>query len=102
MAADRGSDSDSDPEFELIPLTEFDRLRDALDRFCGGRVDGDDDRIQCRFGRATFSVSRTGAVEAGMPLHGFEAADVEAIGIDTADAELLVQTADARYVFRHP
>jgi hypothetical protein len=88
--------------FEVIPLTEFERLRDALDRFCAGRVEGDDDRIQCRFGGATFSVSRTGAVEAGMPLHGFEATDVEAIGIDTDDAELLVETADTRYVFRHP
>ncbi|WP_318569631.1 hypothetical protein [Salinigranum marinum] len=93
---------DSDSEFELIPLTEFDRLRDALDRFCAGGVDGDDERIRCRFGGATFSVSRTGAVEAGMPLHGFEAADVEAIGVDPAAGKLLVETAAARYVFRHP
>jgi hypothetical protein len=92
--------TDPDSEFERIPLTEFDRLRDALCRFCAGGVDGDDDQIRCRFGGATFSVDRTGAVEAGMPLHGFEAAEVEAIGI--ADAELLVETADARYVFRRP
>ncbi|WP_380676795.1 hypothetical protein [Salinigranum sp. GCM10025319] len=89
-------------DFERIPLTEWRRLRDALDRVCTGGVDESKDRLTCRFGGASFTVDRAGTVEAGMPLHGFEASGVEAVGVDSEAGELLVETADARYVFRRP
>ena len=94
---------DTDTErFERIPLTEWRRLHDALERVCRGGVDESEDRLTCRFGGASFTVDRAGTVEAGMPLHGFEASGVEAIGVDPESSELLVETADTRYVFRRP
>lgn len=93
----------TDPErFELIPLTAWDRLRDGLERFCAGGVEEEGDRLTCRRGVATFSVSRDGEIEAGMPLHGFETSGVETLGIDVDSGELLVETGETRYVFRRP
>jgi hypothetical protein len=88
----------------MIPLTAWDRLRAGIERFCAGRVEVEEegDRLTCRQGVATFSVSRAGEIEAGMPLHGFETAGVEALGIDVEKGELLVETDETRYVFRHP
>jgi hypothetical protein len=104
--------------FERVPLTEWRRLRATLAEFCSdvavertteSGTDPDDsgdseesERIICQFGRATFAVSRAGDVEAGMPLHGFTASGVEAVGVDAASGELLVETAESRYVFRRP
>jgi hypothetical protein len=92
--------------FERIPLSEWERLRDGLERFCEDGVtvdtDADGDRLTCRAGGASFVVTRAGDVEAGMPLHGFAASGVDAVGIDADRAELLVEAGDVRYVFRHP
>ena len=88
--------------FELIPLAAWDRLRDGLERFCAGSVEDEGDRLTCRRGVATFSVSRDGEIEAGMPLHGFETSGVERLGIDVDSGELLVETGETRYVFRQP
>lgn len=121
---------DDEDRFERVPLSEWRRLRTTLETFCSGGVrveraarsdagsgDGTDgdagsgdgtggagagEQLVCRFGRATFTVSRGGDVEAGMPLHGFTASDVEAIGVDADAGELLVETAESRYVFRRP
>jgi hypothetical protein len=103
-------DTDTD-RFERIPLTEWDRLHDALAAFCEGGVEvggeaetsaAADGRLTCRAGGATFTVARTGEVTAGMPLHGVEVSGVEAVGVDHTERELLVETDDTRYVFRHP
>lgn len=88
--------------FERIPLAEWDRLKDALGRFCSGDVESGDGTLTCRAGAATFTVTRDGTVEAGMPLHGFTAAGVTAVGVDVDERELLVETDGTRYVFRHP
>jgi hypothetical protein len=37
-----------------------------------------------------------------MPLHGFEASGVEALGVDPVGGRLLVETGDTRYEFRRP
>jgi hypothetical protein len=92
---------DSD-RFERVPLSEWDRLRDVLERYADGRVEVDGDRLTCRLGAATFTVDRDGTVDAGMPLHGFETHGVETLGVDAEREELLVETGDTRYVFRHP
>lgn len=92
----------TETDFERIPIAEWARLRDALERFCAGGVEADDGRLTCRCGSATFTVSRAGDVEAGMPLHGFGTSGVETVGVDTAGERLLVETDETRYVFRHP
>jgi hypothetical protein len=89
-------------EFERIPIAEWARLQEALGRFCAGGVEVDGGRLTCRCGSATFTVSRAGDVEAGMPLHGFATSGVEAVGVDATGGRLLVEAGETQYVFRHP
>jgi hypothetical protein len=91
-----------DDRYEMVRLAEWERLHDALDRFCNGRVQADAQRIACRMGSATFAVTRDGTVEAGMPLHQFDGEHVDALGFDPDGRSILVTGPDVRYVFRHP
>ena len=93
---------EDDERFERVPPSEWSRLRSLLDRFCTDGVVVDSDRMTCQCGVASFTVSRDGDIEAGMPLHGFSTTDVETVGVDADRGELLVETAGTRYVFRRP
>jgi hypothetical protein len=88
--------------FDMVPISEWDRLRRSLDEWCRGGVEATGDSIVCEAGGARFTVHRDGQVEAGMPLHEFGRSGVDAVGFDHDRRELLVVGDGLRYVFRHP
>ncbi len=99
---------DADETATAVPVTDFDALRDRLREWCeagGGEFaveSGDDSRrAVCRFpaAGATFAVSDDGAVDGGMPLHGFEG---RATHVAFEGATLRVEGPDLSYVYRRP
>jgi hypothetical protein len=88
--------------FDMVPVSEWDRLHRSLDDWCRGTVEETGGSLVCETGGARFVVHRDGAVEAGMPLHEFGRDGVDAVGFDYDQRELLVVGDDLRYVFRHP
>jgi hypothetical protein len=94
----------TDGGFDRVPLSDWGAVETHLRRFAvGGHVDRDDDRVSVDVGSAHVTVTRDGRVEAGMPLHAFEAAAIEALYIDDETGRLQIRDDDAlRYEFRRP
>lgn len=95
----------TDDRFEFVPVADFERVTDHLARW--GTVDRDDpsgdrERVTARAGAATFTVTRDGDVDAGMPLHELSRGEVTELGFDHDAEEILVRGPDFRYVFRKP
>lgn len=94
----------TDDRFEFVPVADFERVAAHLARW--GTVDSDDgddpDHVTARAGAATFTVTRDGDVDAGMPLHELSRGDVTELGFDHDAEEILVRGDDFRYVFRKP
>lgn len=91
-------------EFERVPLTEWETVVSALQRFASaGSVEEEADRITVQTGSAHVTVTRDGTVETGMPLHDFSATDVEALYLDVEGGRLQIRD-DERgdYEFRRP
>lgn len=92
-----------DEEYDMVPLSDWERVREAFERFCDGTLVEDDGRIECRSGAATFAVTRDGVVDTGMPLHEFGREGVEALGFDHGNGAIVIRGTDGlRYVFRQP
>lgn len=95
----------SEDEFERYPLTDWEAVAAALERFAaGGTVEEHDDAITVRTGSAHVTVSADGSVETGMPLHEFESVDVEALYLDAEGGRLQVRDGETgvHYEFRRP
>jgi len=98
---DRGQPDD---EGRRVAIAEWESLLEHLDRFCGsGKFTVEDGRATCEFPNAQLTVTADGTVEAGMPLHAFECADVDTLRFRHDSGEAVVRTDDhLRYTFRRP
>ena len=96
--------ADDTPDgYERIPIADWDALADALRRIAGGTVASSGDEIRLASGRATFTVTREGGVDAGMPLHEFATENVEALSVDTERGRIGVHgEGELTYEFRVP
>jgi hypothetical protein len=86
---------------ERVPVGDWAAVERGLRGF-DAAVEADDDRLTLRAGSARFAVWRDGAVEAGMPLHGFEAERVEALGFDHERGRIRLSAGGVDYEFRVP
>jgi hypothetical protein len=100
----RMSDDSPVPEgYERVPIDDWAGIKDALGRITGGTVESSSDEIRLASGRAAFTVTREGGVDAGMPLHGFEREGVEALYVDADRGRIRVYGPDElAYEFRNP
>ncbi|MFC4548843.1 MULTISPECIES: hypothetical protein [Halorussus] len=93
----------SDPEFERVPVAEWDSLVDHLRRFAAdGEFNEADDRAVVTVGDARFSVTREGHVETEMVLHEFEDEHVGALYFDHEGGRVRVDGGGTTYEFRRP
>jgi hypothetical protein len=86
-----------------VSLDDWEAIEEHLRRM-GGTVERDGDRLELRAGSARFTVTRTGRVEAGMPLHDLQTDDVVALTFDHERPAIRLETAEdgVRYEFRVP
>jgi len=88
---------------ERVPLSEWDRVVDALRQFAGSAsVTEEEDRVRIDFRSAHVEVTRDGRVETGMPLHEFERTDAADLVVDHDAGELTVEGKGVAYTFRRP
>lgn len=91
-----------DEEFERVPLDDWAAVVDAVERFAAdGAVETDDGSVSAQLGSARVRITRDGAIETGMPLHGFAADGVDAIYVDAERGRLQVREG-VDYEFRRP
>jgi hypothetical protein len=100
----RMSDDSPVPEgYERVPIEDWDGIEDALRRIAGGTVESSNGEVSLVSGSATFTVTREGGVDAGMPLHAFERESVEALYVDADRGRIRVYGPDGlAYEFRTP
>lgn len=91
-----------DSDFERVPIDDWPAVVDAVERFApDGDVETDDDSVSATTGSARIRITRDGAVETGMPLHGFAIDGIEAVYVD-AERGLLQIREGVDYEFRRP
>jgi len=98
------TDEPATPEgYERVPIADWTEIEDRLRRMATGAIEVSDSEIRLASGSATFTVTRDGGVDAGMPLHGFEKGDVRALHVDTDRGRIRVHGPDGlAYEFRVP
>jgi hypothetical protein len=91
-------------EYERVPIEDWTGIEERLRRTAGeAAVDASETGISLRSGRATFTVTREGAIDAGMPLHGFAKERVDALYVDADRGRIRVYGPDGlAYEFRIP
>ena len=96
-------DSPVQEGYERVPIEDWGGIEDALGRITGGTVESSSDEIRLVSGSATFTVTREGGVDAGMPLHAFEREGVAALYVDADRGRIRVYGPDGlAYEFRIP
>jgi len=84
-----------------VPVSDWAAVERGLRGF-DGEVEAAGDRLTLQAGSARFSAWRDGTVEAGMPLHAFEAEEVERLALDHDRGRIRLSTDDVDYEFRLP
>ncbi|WP_435180851.1 hypothetical protein [Halorussus sp. AFM4] len=90
-------------EYERVPLEPWSAVADHLRAFAAeGEASESGEGIEIAVGDSTFLVARDGRVRAEMPLHEFEAGDVDALYFDHDRGAVRVEAGDVSYKFRKP
>jgi len=93
----------AEDDFERVSIEDWDAVVDALERFAaGGTVETDEYSVTAETGSARVRITRDGAVETGMPLHGFAMDGIEAVHVDTERGLLQIREGAVDYEFRRP
>ena len=90
----------------VVPVSDRERVREQLQRFCGDAFEADDGSLTCDFDGVTrFTVLPDGRVDSGMPLHSFEG-PADRLTFDHERGEVTVERdwgdGTTSYTFRRP
>lgn len=99
------TDEPTAPEaYDRVPLDDWAGIEERLRRVAGpGAVTVSGGEIRLASGSATFTVTREGEIDAGMPLHGFAKGGVDALYVDADRGRIRVYgPGGLAYEFRVP
>jgi hypothetical protein len=99
-----GTDTPDPEGYERVPMEDWEAIEEHLRRIADrGALEASEEEVVVRAGSARFGVTRDGGIDAGMPLHGFEKGDVEALYVDHDGDRIRVYGPDGlAYEFRKP